>query len=168
LGGTLSNFQTIKASIDRMRKMEDLLAKAEEADSKIKLHKRERVQIAKELFKLNESLGGIRNMKKVPEVLFVIDINKEFNAIAEARRLRIPVIALVDSNVDPTLVDFPIPSNDDAARTIGLFVAAVADAIVAGRAEFEARRPKEKENGSEMASAKGNSAAAASQSAASV
>lgn len=168
LGGTLSNFQTIKASIDRMRKMEDLLAKAEEADSKIKLHKRERVQIAKELEKLNESLGGIRNMKKVPEVLFVIDINKEFNAIAEARRLRIPVIALVDSNVDPTLVDFPIPSNDDAARTIRLFVAAVADAVAAGRAEFEARRPKEKENGADMASAKGNNSAAASQSAAAV
>jgi small subunit ribosomal protein S2 len=159
LGGTLSNFQTIKASIERMRKMEDLLAKAEEPDTKVKLHKRERLEISKELEKLNESLGGIRNMKKVPDVLFVVDINKEANAIAEARRLRIPVIALVDSNVDPTIVDFPIPSNDDAARTISLFVAAVADAVAAGKAEYDARRPKD--NSSEMGSSKKNIEAAA-------
>lgn len=143
LGGTLSNFDTIKSSIERMRKHEELLKQAEDPESKVKLSKREKLEISRELGKLEQSLGGIRTMKKVPDVLFVVDVVKEAIAVAEARRLRIPVIALVDTNVDPNLIDFPVPSNDDAARTIKLFVAAVADAVIEGRAEYEARRAKE-------------------------
>jgi small subunit ribosomal protein S2 len=143
LGGTLSNFQTLKASIDRMRKMEDLLKQAEEPETKIRLAKKEKVMMGKELFKLEANLGGIRAMKKLPELVFVIDVIKEEIAVAECRRLHIPVVALVDTNADPALIDFPIPSNDDAARTIRLFVAAMADAVLEGRAQFEARRAKE-------------------------
>ncbi|MBN8548871.1 MAG: 30S ribosomal protein S2 [Deltaproteobacteria bacterium] len=143
LGGTLSNFQTLKASIDRMRKMEDLLKQAEDPESKIHLAKKEKVMIGKELFKLEANLGGIRAMKKLPELVFVVDVIKEQIAVSEARRLHIPVVALVDTNVDPAMVDFPIPSNDDAARTIRLFVAAMADAVLEGRAQYEARRAKD-------------------------
>ena len=168
LGGTLSNFQTLKASIERMRKMEDLLTQAENPESKIRLAKKERTMISKELVKLEANLGGIRGMRKLPDLVFVIDVIKEEIAVAEARRLHIPVVALVDTNSDPNVVDFPIPSNDDAARTIRLFTAAMADAIAQGRAEYDARRPKEdkerdQQSGSmQPASAAQESAAAAS------
>jgi small subunit ribosomal protein S2 len=168
LGGTLSNFQTLKSSIDRMRKMEDLLKQAEDPESKIKLAKKEKVMMSKELFKLEANLGGIRSMKKLPDLVFVIDVIKESIAVAEARRLHIPVVALVDTNADPNSVEFPIPSNDDAARTIKLFVAAIADAVIEGKAEYEARRPKEdknKEDRSEGAAALQSQAADASASA---
>jgi len=143
LGGTLSNFQTIKNSIDRMRKLEELLAEAEKPETKVRLVKKEKLSIAREVEKLSANLGGIRGLKKLPDVLFVIDVVKEDIAVAEARRLHIPVVALVDTNADPSLVDFPIPANDDAARTIKLFVSAVADAVAEGRAQFDARRPKD-------------------------
>lgn len=153
LGGTLSNFQTLKASIDRMRKMEDLLKQADDPESKIRLAKKEKTMISKELVKLEAALGGIRAMKKLPDLVFVIDVIKESIAVAEARRLHIPVVALVDTNADPGLVDFPIPSNDDAARTIKLFTAAMADAVAEGRAEYEARRPKEEKEKEEQENA---------------
>lgn len=162
LGGTLSNFQTIKSSIERIKKLEDLLKKSEDPESKVRLAKKEKVAISKQLEKLDASLGGIRQMKKVPDLIFVVDIIKEAISIAEARRLRIPVVAMVDTNVDPVQVDFPIPSNDDASRTIRLFVAAVADAIIEGRKEFEARRPKEQVeagNGKEQTKGQKNSVA---------
>lgn|GEM_PF-1164937 len=142
LGGTLSNFATIKNAFERMRRIEELLAKAEVADSGVKLKKKEKLGFTRELSKLNAGLGGIRNMKKVPDLIFVVDIQKEAIAVSEAHRLRIPIMAMVDTNVDPALIDFPVPSNDDAARTIKLFVAAVADAVIEGRAEFSARRNK--------------------------
>ncbi len=150
LGGTLSNFQTLKSSIDRMRRMEDLLAQAENPESKIRLAKKEKTMISKELVKLEANLGGIRGMKKLPDLVFVIDVIKEEIAVAEARRLHIPVVALVDTNADPNQIEFPIPSNDDAARTIKLFTAAMADAVAQGRAEYEARRPKEEKNRDEQ------------------
>ena len=143
LGGTLSNFQTIKNSIDRMRKIEGLLADAEQEGSKVRLVKKEKLTMAREVEKLSANLGGIRSMKKLPDVLFVVDVVKEHIAVAEARRLHIPVIALVDTNADPGLVDFPVPANDDATRTINLFVAEMANAIIEGRAQYDARRPKE-------------------------
>ena len=143
LGGTLTNFDTIKNSIERMKKMEDYLSRADAPDSQIKLKKKEKLMISRQLDKLEKALGGIRDMRRRPDLIFVVDINKEAIAVAEARRLHVPVAALVDTNVDPTLVQFPIPSNDDAARTIQLFAAAVADAVAEGRSEFEARRPKE-------------------------
>lgn len=143
LGGTLSNFQTIKFSIDRMRKIEDLLLESEKEGTKIRLVKKEKLTMARDLEKLAANLGGIRGMKRLPDVLFVVDVVKEHIAVAEARRLHIPVIALVDTNADPGPIDFPVPANDDATRTIKLFLAEAANAVAEGRAQFEARRPKD-------------------------
>jgi small subunit ribosomal protein S2 len=143
LGGCLSNFQTIKNSVDRMRKLENLLAEASAEGTKIKITKKERLDISRQVEKLEANLGGIRNMKKTPDVIFIIDVVKESIAIAEANRLHIPVVALVDTNADPASVLFPIPSNDDAARTIRLFCSAVADAITEGRALQAARFPQQ-------------------------
>jgi small subunit ribosomal protein S2 len=145
LGGMLSNFDTIRNSTDRMRKLEEFLAKAETPDSKINLNKREKLTISRQLAKLEASLGGIRQMRKLPEIMFVVDIIKEEIAVAEARRMRIPVVALVDTNTDPNAVDFPIPANDDATRTLQLFVAAVADAVIEGKAIYRERMPKDKD-----------------------
>jgi small subunit ribosomal protein S2 len=172
LGGCLSNFQTIKNSIDRMRKLENLLAEAAAENSKVKINKKERLDISRQVEKLEANLGGIRNMKKVPDVIFIIDVVKESIAIAEANRLHIPVVALVDTNADPATVAFPIPSNDDATRTIRLFCSAVADAIIEGRALQAARTPaggqggagmddrREAVNGSHAGSAEGGVAVA--------
>lgn len=139
LGGCLSNFQTIKRSVDRMRKMEGLLAEASAEGTKIKITKKERLDISRQVEKLEANLGGIRDMKRVPDIIFIVDVVKESIAIAEANRLHIPVVALVDTNADPAAVAFPIPSNDDAARSIRLFCSAVADAIIEGRAVQAAR-----------------------------
>jgi small subunit ribosomal protein S2 len=145
LGGTLSNFQTIKNSIDRMRKLEELLAQAEVEGSKVKITKKEKLEITREVGKLEQSLGGIRQMKRTPDVIFVIDVIKEAIAVEEARRLRIPVVAMVDTNVNPDKIEYPIPSNDDAARAIRLFTAAVADAVIEGKAVFGARPARERQ-----------------------
>jgi small subunit ribosomal protein S2 len=147
LGGCLSNFQTIKNSIERMRKMENLLAEAAVEGSKIRITKKERLDMSRQVEKLEANLGGIRNMKKVPDVIFLVDVVKEQIAIAEANRLHIPVIAMVDTNADPGEVAFPIPSNDDAARTLKLFLSAAADAVLEGRAIYKARVPGESHNG---------------------
>jgi small subunit ribosomal protein S2 len=141
LGGCLSNFQTIKNSIERMRRLENLLQEAAQENSKVKLNKKERLDISRQVEKLEANLGGIRNMKKTPDVIFLVDVVKESIAIAEANRLHIPVVALVDTNADPSAVSFAIPSNDDASRTIRLFSAAVADAVLEGRAIYNARVP---------------------------
>jgi small subunit ribosomal protein S2 len=133
LGGTLTNFRTIRRSLEKMRRYEDLLAKSDQPDSGVRLVKKEKLTLSRKLEKLFGEIGGIQEMKRVPDLLFVIDIAKEHIAIAEAKKLGIPVIALVDTNVDPDIVDFPIPCNDDAARTIRLFTGAVADAIIEGR-----------------------------------
>jgi small subunit ribosomal protein S2 len=141
LGGCLSNFQTIKNSIDRMRKLENLLAEAAQENTKIRITKKERLDISRQVEKLETNLGGIRNMKKTPDIIFVVDIVKEAIVIAEANRLHIPVVALVDTNADPNRIAFPIPSNDDATRTIQLFLSAAADAVHEGRAIYQARFP---------------------------
>ena len=146
LGGTLSNFQTIKNSIDRMRKYEDLLEQASQPDSKVNLHKKEKLTLSRELAKLNANLGGIRSMKRAPDVVFIVDINKEDIAVREARKLHIPVVALVDTNTDPTMIDFPIPSNDDSSRTIRLFTAAMAKIVLEAREQFEARLQKDRDS----------------------
>ena len=150
LGGCLSNFQTIKNSIERMRKMENLLAESAQEGSKIRITKKERLDFSRQVEKLEANLGGIRNMKKVPDVIFLIDVVKEQIAIAEANRLHIPVVALVDTNADPGAVNFPIPSNDDAARTLKLFLSAAADAVLEGRAIYKARIPgADQQNGAD-------------------
>lgn len=139
LGGCLSNFQTIKKSTGRMEKIEEFLNAANQPDSQLKIAKKEKLSMARELEKLNSNLAGIRDMKRLPDVVFVIDVNKDAIAIAEAKKLHIPVVALLDTNCDPNVVDFPIPSNDDSAGSIALFANAMADAIIEGRAQFEAR-----------------------------
>lgn len=149
LGGTLSNFQTVKNSIERMKKMEELLAKANEDGSQVRLLKKERVKMAREIEKLDANLGGLRGLRKPPELVFIVDITKESIAVAEARRLHIPVVALVDSNANPESVKHPIPCNDDATKTVALMSAAVADAVIEGRKIYEARAPRELRDGGE-------------------
>lgn len=139
LGGTLTNFQTIRNSLSRMAKLEELLAAAENPNSDVKLRKKERLTIARQLEKLEANLGGIRSMKNAPEVMFVIDLNKEDIAIREAQRLNIPVVALTDTNVDPGTVAFPIPANDDSARTLRLFLSATADLVIEARKVYQSR-----------------------------
>lgn len=155
LGGTLSNFETIKNSIERMRKLEELLAKADDENSDVELNKKEKLMIRRQLEKLEANLGGIRNMRKPPDIIFVIDVNKEDIAVAEARKLHIPVVALVDTNCDPDKINFAIPSNDDANRTIGLFLSAVSDTVIQARAAYRARVPERKEEGSSSEKSQG-------------
>lgn len=133
LGGTLTNFSTIKASIDRLRKI-DIMREKGELNY---FNKKERSQIDKDYMKLNEYLQGIREMKELPGIMFVIDLKKEHIAVAEAKRLGIPVVAIADTNTDPEVIDFPIPGNDDAIRSITLFTNLVADAYAEGWKEWE-------------------------------
>ena len=134
LGGTLTNFQTIKQSIDRLKKCEETLEDPAMAEA---LTKREMLNISRERDKLLTSLGGIKALKKLPDALFVIDPKKEEIAVKEANKLKIPVVAVVDTNCDPDVVDYKIPGNDDAIRAIRLFCAAVADAVLEGKAQQE-------------------------------
>ncbi|HEY2774056.1 MAG TPA: 30S ribosomal protein S2 [Candidatus Binatia bacterium] len=136
LGGTLTNFQTIKKSIDRMRRIEDTLADPASAQL---FKKKERLLMQRELDKLMINLSGIREMKRPPDALFVIDPDREQIAVAEANRLKIPVVAVVDSNCDPDRIAYCVPGNDDAIRAIRLFCGAIADSCLEGLAESEAR-----------------------------
>jgi small subunit ribosomal protein S2 len=129
LGGLLTNFATIQRSLARLRDLE-----AMETDGRYEtLSKKEIAQLEKEKRKLQKNLEGIRNMSRLPDALFVVDTRKEKIAVDEARKLKIPVIGVVDTNCDPDEVDFVIPGNDDALRAIRLFASRIADAIVAGR-----------------------------------
>ncbi len=147
LGGTMTNFQTIKRSIERMNKYRELVAKAQDPASGVKLVKKEQLRLSREIEKLEASLGGIKTMKGIPSVIFITDVNKEDLAIEEAKRLHIPVIALCDTNTNPRTIDYPIPSNDDGVRTLRLFAAAVADAALEGaniyRATYRNNRREE-------------------------
>ncbi len=136
LGGMLTNFQTIRASIEKLKKLEDVMADPEMIQA---LTKKEMSDNAKDHGKLMENLGGIKNMRKLPDALWVIDTKKEEIAVAEANRLGIPVIAVVDTNCDPDLISYRIPGNDDAIRAIKLFTAAVADAVLEGKQIAEER-----------------------------
>jgi small subunit ribosomal protein S2 len=136
LGGTLTNFQTIKKSIDRMRRLEETL---DDPTTSQMYKKKERLLMQRELDKLNINLAGIREMKRPPDALFVIDPDREQIAVAEANRLKIPVVAVVDSNCDPDRIAYCVPGNDDAIRAIRLFCGAIADAVLEGAAESEAR-----------------------------
>jgi small subunit ribosomal protein S2 len=130
LGGTLTNFQTIRKSI---RRMEDLV-KMEEDGTMAQLKKKERLMKAREREKLEKVLAGIANMPRLPGALFVVDINREHIAVKEARKLGIPIIAMVDTNCDPDLVDHAVPSNDDALKSIDLIASVIAAAISEGKA----------------------------------
>lgn len=136
LGGTLTNFQTVKSSIDRLKRIDQMREKGELEF----FSKKERARIEKEYIRLNDYLNGIRDMKEAPGLMFVVDLNKEHIAVAEAKRLGIPVVAIADTNVDPEIVDFPIPGNDDAIRSIKLFSNMVAEAFLEGAKEWEVKR----------------------------
>ncbi|NDF12967.1 MAG: 30S ribosomal protein S2 [Proteobacteria bacterium] len=127
LGGMLTNWKTVSGSIRYMAECETILNEERSTRSK-----KELLQIEREKIKLEKSLGGIRNMGGTPDIVFVIDTNKEDIAIAEARRLGIPIVAVLDSNSDPSNIDFPIPGNDDASRAIKLYCDLASDAILAG------------------------------------
>ena len=135
-GGMLTNFATIRGSLRRM----ETLRREETDGSTAGLKKKERLMRQRELEKLERVLGGIDDMNKLPGAVFVVDVKREHIAVDEARKLGIPVIALVDSNVDPDLVDFPVPANDDAMKSVALFTRVVADAIVEGRQAGLAQR----------------------------
>ncbi len=132
LGGTLTNFDTIRKSLDKLEYFEKI-----EADGRIdQFSKKEALRMSKAKDKLLRSLGGIRTMSSIPAFLFVIDTKKEINAVREAKKLKIPIVGLIDTNADPGEVDYPIPANDDAMRAINLFCKLVADACLEGKAKF--------------------------------
>jgi len=138
LGGTLTNFQTIQASIQRLRKIDQMREKGE-LDY---FSKKERSGMEKEYVKLNDYLSGIREMKDMPAAMFVIDLNKEHIAVSEAKRLGIPVVGIADTNTDPEAIEYPIPGNDDAIRSIKLFSDMVADSYLEGAKQWQEEMKK--------------------------
>ena len=129
LGGMLTNFRTMRTRIDRLAQ----LRKMEEDGTFAMLPKKEVIKHQGEIAKLEKYLGGVKEMKKIPAALFIVDPRKERNAIAEARKLNIPIVAIVDTNCDPDEIDYVIPGNDDAIRAIRLIAAAMANAAIEGR-----------------------------------
>lgn len=150
LGGTLTNFTTVKESINRLKKIEQMKEKGE-FDF---FSKKEQAKLEKEFIRLKEYLDGIKDMKDMPGIMFVVDLNKEHIAVAEAKRLGIPVVGIADTNSDPEAIDYPIPGNDDAIRSIKLFANMVADAFLEGQKEWEVKRKslaEEKEQAAQQA-----------------
>lgn len=129
LGGMLTNFQTVHQRINRLKELDEIDFDDVAGSSRTK---KELLQMRRERDKLNKSLGGIREMGRVPSAVWIVDTNKEHLAVEEARKLRIPIIGILDSNCDPDVVDFPIPGNDDAIRAVGLLTRVVADAVADG------------------------------------
>jgi small subunit ribosomal protein S2 len=128
LGGLLTNFQTVQKSIKRLKDLESM-----QTDGRYeKLTKKERIKLDRERESLNKNLSGIKNMSRLPDVVFIIDVKKEEIAVAEANRLGIPIVAVVDTNCSPEGIDYVIPGNDDALRAVRLFASRIADAIVEG------------------------------------
>ena len=138
LGGTLTNFVTLRRSVERFKDIERQLSNTE-----AQVTKKERVHLDRERAKMEKNLGGIRDMESLPDALYVIDTNHEHNAVHEANRLGIPVVAVVDTNCDPDVVDYPIPGNDDAIRAIKLFTSRIADSVLEGLAMVEGRTEPE-------------------------
>lgn len=140
LGGTLTNLKTIRRSIGRLEQIEKLDAQGLLA----RYGKQEESRYRREAARLMKNLEGIRTMDRLPDALFVIDIKRERNAVAEARRLKIPIVALVDTNSDPELVDYPIAGNDDAIRSVRLILSVITQTITQGLAEHAARYARKK------------------------
>lgn len=137
-GGMLTNFATIRKAVKKMASLDKLMS----SPSFNNISKRERLQISRERAKLEKNLGSISDLNKLPSAIFVVDIMKEHIAIAEAKKLNIPTFAIVDTNSDPNLVDFPIPANDDASKSIALIVSKMVDAIIEGNEERKLDRDK--------------------------
>ena len=129
LGGMLTNFQTVHQRINRLKELDEVDFDNVAGSNRTK---KELLQMKRERDKLDKTLGGIRDMTTVPSAVWIVDTNKEHLAVEEARKLRIPIIGILDSNCDPDLVDFPIPGNDDAIRAVGLLTRVVADAVAEG------------------------------------
>ena len=150
LGGMITNWRTMKERIDELKRLE----KSRDTGEFELLTKKEGLILGRKIEKLQEQLGGIRNMKSVPDLMFVIDVRYEQTAVREANILGVPVIALVDTNCDPGPVDYVIPANDDAIRAIKLIVGKMADAVIEGRAKYK------EEHGDELAKEEGGEYAA--------
>lgn len=135
LGGTLTNWSTINRSIKKLSELEKSLQNNSEDEEHTKFTKKERLEITRKIEKLNKSLGGIREMGGIPNLIFVIDTNLEEIAIKEAKKLGIPVVAILDSNSNPDNVSYPIPGNDDATRALKLYCRLVSDAVLGGMQE---------------------------------
>ena len=145
LGGTLTNFNTIKRSIARLKQIERW-----ETDGSINQYgKQEQSMYRREAARLFKNLDGIRTMEKYPAAMFIVDIKREHNAVAEGRRLNIPIVALVDTNCDPELVNYPIAGNDDAIRSVRLILQTVVQIVTQARAEYEAKYGRRKAQQSE-------------------
>jgi small subunit ribosomal protein S2 len=141
LGGTLTNFSTIKKSVRHLENLEKMVL-----DGTVeKLTKKERLHIEREIDKMKKIFAGIQEMKKIPGAIFVVDIKKEEIAIREAKKLRVPIFAMVDTNCDPTLIDFPIPGNDDSTKSVTVIARVIADAILEGRETIQAKTLEEEE-----------------------
>ncbi len=141
LGGTLTNFSTIKKSIRHLEYLEKM-----QLDGTVeKYTKKERLHIEREIAKMKKIFAGIQDMKKIPGGVFIVDIKKEEIALKEARKLNIPVFAIVDTNCDPDLVDYPIPGNDDSTKAIALIARVIADAVLEGREAIQAKAAEEAE-----------------------
>ena len=150
LGGLLTNFKTVRGSIKRLKEIE-----AMQTDGSFDhINKKEQLMYARELEKLEANLSGIKDMKGIPDALFIIDVGYENIAVKEAIKLGIPVIGIVDSNTDPTMIAHPIPANDDSIRTVQLILAVLADAVIESRTSVEEKKNKVNENGSEDSSPK--------------
>ena len=140
LGGTLTNFATIKRSIGRLNEIDRM-----DADGSInKYVKQEQAAIRREASRLHKFFDGIRAMERPAAAMFVVDIKREHNAVAEARRVKVPVVAIVDTNCDPDLVDYPIAGNDDAIRSIRMILATIGATVARAQAEYEARYARRK------------------------
>lgn len=140
LGGMLTNFQTVHQRINRLKELDEIDFDDVAGSSRTK---KELLQMRRERDKLNKSLGGIREMSRTPAAVWIVDTNKEHLAVEEARKLRIPIIGILDSNCDPDQVDFPIPGNDDAIRAVGLLTRVVADAVAEGLIARSGAKPAE-------------------------
>jgi small subunit ribosomal protein S2 len=148
LGGMLTNFATIKKSIDRLNELDKMFA-----DDSIKAFpKKEILGLQKDREKLTKVLGGIRTIKGIPRGLFIVDPKREIIAVTEARKLKIPIVAMVDTNCDPDLIDYIIPGNDDAIRAIKLFTTKIADAVLDGKKRFEEHLQAESDKQSQSVS----------------
>ncbi len=135
LGGMLTNFQTIQS---RIRYLRDLEARRERGDFE-RLPKKEVQRLQDDMNRLERTLGGIKDMRRLPTAIFIVDTRKERTAVLEARRLEIPIVALADTNCDPDEMDYPIPANDDAIRAVRLLCSKIADAVIEGRRQLEAQ-----------------------------
>jgi len=140
LGGMLTNFSTIQSRIDYLVRLEDRKARGELE----RLPKKEVLKLEKEMAHLNRLLGGVKEMERIPGALFIVDPTKERNAVAEAKRVGVPIVSIVDTNCDPDEIDYPIPGNDDAIRAVALFCGVIAEAVLEGKRAIEVMAEQEK------------------------